>query len=58
MVKDTSCQSKELQAKILAIKKSAVTYYVMQLGGIKELSFWKCSGKNNSHILNMLLLTR
>lgn len=39
MVKDTSCQSKELQAKILAIKKSAVTYYVMQLGGIKELSF-------------------
>jgi hypothetical protein len=39
MVKDTSCQSRELQAKALAIKKSAVTENVMQLRGIKEISF-------------------
>jgi hypothetical protein len=39
MVKDTSCLVKELQIKNLAIKKSAVTDYVKQLRGIKELSF-------------------
>jgi hypothetical protein len=39
MVKDTSCLVKKLQAKALAFKKIAVTYYVMQLRGIKELPF-------------------
>jgi hypothetical protein len=58
MVKDTSCQSKELQAKALAIKKSAITVYVMQLRGIKELSSRNFSGMHNCYILNMLLLTQ
>jgi hypothetical protein len=41
MIKDASCQSKQLQIKVLGIKKIAVTDYVTLLRGIKELSFWK-----------------
>jgi len=58
MVKNKSCLVKELEAKVLAIKKSAVTDYVMQLRGIKELSFRNFSDMLNFHILNMLLLTQ